>query len=81
VADAVAVALAMQEALAAGRAPQPGWAAGRGIPEKWGRARPSPRVEAEFTPWLAGVARGMREADAPAEARAALRALEALGAR
>ena len=77
-AEAVAVALALQEAVVGGGAPPSGWAARCGIAEKWGRAVPSPRVETDFAPWLAGAARGVREADAPADALAALRAIQGL---
>ena len=75
-ADAVGVALALQEALVEGRPPAPGWARGGSV-ERWGRAPASQGIEAEVAQWLAGAARGVGESEAPAEALAAVRAVEA----
>jgi dephospho-CoA kinase len=73
-ADAVAVALALHEALVEGRLPRAGWSRVSAV-ERWGRAPASARLEADVVPWLAGAARGLSEAEAPAEALAAVRAL------
>ncbi len=73
-ADAVAVALGLQEALVTGRAPAAGWSRAGSV-ARWGRAPASERLEPDVASWLAGAARGVSEAEAPAEARAAVRAL------
>jgi dephospho-CoA kinase len=74
-ADAVAVALALQEALVAGRAPAPGWSRGATV-ARWGRAPASERLEPDVASWLAGAARGVSEPEAPAEVLAAVRAIQ-----
>jgi dephospho-CoA kinase len=79
VADAVAVALALQHVLVDGRAPARGWATPRQLGERWGRAPSAPGIEAQFAPLLVVAARGVPEAEAPAEALRALRAIEAMG--
>lgn len=78
VADAVAVALALQNSLLEGRAPATGWAASCPLASRWGGAPPSARLENDFAALLSGAARGESEADAPAEALEAVRAIRGL---
>lgn len=73
-ADAVAVALALQEVLVAGKGPAAGWSRVARV-ARWGRAPASEGLEADVASWLAGAARGLSEAEAPVEAQAAVRAL------
>jgi hypothetical protein len=79
VANAVAAALGLQRALLDGQPPTAGWAGACLQARKWGGAPPSDTLEVEFATLLFGAAGGLREAEAPAEAVAALRAIGALG--